>query len=60
MDNFSGSSLESAWIGTEQARQFKIEGDKLQVLTPWRIMPNWADKGETRSIITFERFKKEQ
>lgn len=47
-----------AWVGTEQARQFKVEGDKLQVLTPWRLMPNWADKGETRSIITFERFKK--
>lgn len=45
-----------AWVGTEQARQFKIEGNKLQVLTPWRVMPNWADKGETRSIITFERF----
>lgn len=45
-----------AWIGTEQARQFTIDGNKLQVLTPWRIMPNWADKGETRSIITFERF----
>lgn len=27
----------------------------MQVLTPWRIMPNWADKGMTRSIITFER-----
>jgi hypothetical protein len=27
----------------------------LTVLTPWRIMPNWADKGMTRSIITFER-----
>ncbi|WP_392560955.1 lipocalin-like domain-containing protein [Orbus sturtevantii] len=45
------------WVGTEQARQFKIEGDRLQVLTPWRIMPNWADKGQTRSIITFVRLK---
>lgn len=44
-----------AWVGTEQRRQFAIEGDRLQVLTPWRVMPNWADKGETRSIITFER-----
>jgi hypothetical protein len=43
------------WISTEQARSFRIEGDRLQVLTPWRIMPNWADKGMTRSIITFER-----
>jgi hypothetical protein len=45
------------WIGTEQARSFKIDGDRLQVLTPWRVMPNWADKGMTRSIVTFERSK---
>ncbi|WP_337926383.1 lipocalin-like domain-containing protein [Luteimonas saliphila] len=44
-----------AWVGTEQRRQFALDGDRLQVLTPWRVMPNWADKGETRSIITFER-----
>jgi hypothetical protein len=46
-----------AWVGTEQKRAFKVEGDRLQVLTPWRVMPNWADKGMTRSIITFERAK---
>ena len=45
------------WIGTEQSRNFKIEGEKLQVLTPWRVMPNWADKGMSRSIITFEKAK---
>jgi hypothetical protein len=44
-----------AWVGTEQRRQFALEGDRLRVLTPWRVMPNWADKGETRSIVTFER-----
>jgi len=43
------------WIGSEQIRPFKLDGDKLQVLTPWRMMPNWADKGMTRSIIAFER-----
>jgi hypothetical protein len=43
------------WVGTEQSRSFKIEGNRLSVLTPWRLMPNWADKGMTRSIITFER-----
>ena len=46
-----------AWVGTEQSRAFKVEGERLQVLTPWRVMPNWADKGMTRSIITFERVK---
>jgi hypothetical protein len=43
------------WVGTEQVRPFKLEADQLQVLTPWRLMPNWADKGMTRSIITFDR-----
>ncbi len=45
------------WVGTEQTRFFKVDGDRLQVLTPWRIMPNWAEKGMQRSIITFERPK---
>jgi hypothetical protein len=36
---------------------FTLEGDRLRVLTPWRVMPNWADRGETRSIVTFERGK---
>jgi hypothetical protein len=45
------------WVGTEQKRSFKVDGDRLQVHTPWRIMPDWADKGMTRSIVTFERSK---
>ncbi len=45
------------WVGTEQARSFKINGDRLQVLTSWMILPNWPDKGMTRSILTFERSK---
>jgi hypothetical protein len=43
------------WVGTRQVRAFKLEGDRLDVLTPWRIMPNCSDKGTTRSIISFER-----
>ena len=27
------------WVGTEQVRSFKLEGERLQVLTPWRVMP---------------------
>ena len=45
------------WIGTEQIRSFQVNGERLVVLTPWRVMPNWADKGMTRSIVTFERSK---
>jgi hypothetical protein len=45
------------WVGTEQKRHFKVDGERLQVLTPWRVMPNWPEKGMTRSIVTFERVK---
>ena len=41
------------WVGTEQRRQFEIKDNSLRVLTTWRIMPNWADKGLQRSILTF-------
>jgi hypothetical protein len=45
------------WIDTEQTRSFRVDGERLQVLTPWRVMPNWPEKGMTRSIVTFERAK---
>jgi hypothetical protein len=45
------------WVGTEQARDFKIDGDRLRVLTPWRVMPNWPEKGMQRSIVAFERYQ---
>ncbi|QCI98247.1 lipocalin-like domain-containing protein [Agrobacterium larrymoorei] len=43
------------WVGTTQCRKFRRTGDRLEVLTPWRQMPNWP--GTTRSIVTFERDK---
>lgn len=43
------------WIGTKQVRTFKLDGDRLDILTPWRVMPNWSDRGTTRSIVSFER-----
>jgi hypothetical protein len=45
------------WVGTEQRRSFKVDGDRLAVLTPWRIMPNWPERGLQRSIVSFERAK---
>jgi hypothetical protein len=45
------------WIGTEQTRSFTVDGDRLQVVTPWRVMPNWPEKGMQRSLIMFEREK---
>ena len=45
------------WVGSEQERFFRLDGDRLEVTTPWRIMPNWPEKGMTRSVLTFERSK---
>ena len=45
------------WVDTEQTRYFKIDGNRLQITTPWRIMPNWAGKGMSRSIVTLDRAK---
>ena len=42
------------WVGTEQTRFFTIDGDMLTVHTPWRVMPNWSEKGLTRSIVRFQ------
>ena len=41
------------WVNTEQRRQFEIKNNRLRVLTTWRVMPNWGDKGLQRSILTF-------
>ena len=45
------------WVGTEQVRSLTVDGERLQVLSPWRVNPNWPDKGMTRSILTFDRSK---
>jgi len=45
------------WVGTEQKRFFKLEGNRLQVITTWGVHPNWPDKGMTRRILTFEKVK---
>jgi hypothetical protein len=41
------------WVGTEQVRSLTVDGERLQVLSPWRVTPNWPDKGMTRSIVAF-------
>ena len=43
------------WVGTEQTRYFRIDDDLLTVTTPWRVMPNWPERGLTRSIVSFQR-----
>lgn len=44
-----------SWVGTQQRRHFQRDGNRLQVMTPWRVMPNWGAHGHSRSIIEFER-----
>jgi hypothetical protein len=55
------TKVDVAWspefVGTEQRRFFKVDGDRLQVLTTWGVHPNWPDKGMQRRILTFERAK---
>jgi hypothetical protein len=43
-----------AWVGTEQARDYKVDGAKLQVLSPPQPNPNFGGK-TMRGIFTFER-----
>jgi hypothetical protein len=55
------TKVDVAWspefVGTEQTRFFKADGDRLQVLAPWLIHPNWPEKGMVRRVLTFERAK---
>jgi hypothetical protein len=45
------------WVGTDQVRTLTVDGERLTVMSPWRVNPNWPDKGMTRSIVTFARSK---
>jgi Lipocalin-like domain len=43
-----------ALVGTEQARFFRVDGDRLQEITQWTLRP---EKGMGRTVITWERAK---
>jgi hypothetical protein len=43
-----------AWVGTEQTRFFRVDGDRLQEMTEWSVRP---EKGMGRTVITYERAK---
>ena len=51
------SSWNPAWVGTEQERSFKIDGDRLQTFSPWVQSVTRPEKGMARSSIAFERAK---
>ena len=42
-----------SWIGTEQMRFFKVEGDSLMVSTPWQPSPNLPGNPETRHVLVW-------
>jgi hypothetical protein len=43
-----------AWVGTEQARTFALEGERLKEMT---AVMNRPDKGMVRFVLTWERVK---
>ena len=53
------TKVDVAWnpefVGTEQRRFFKVNGNRLHVITTWGVHPNWPEKGMQRRILTFER-----
>jgi len=46
-----------AWVGTEQVRFFRFEGDRLQVTTAWMQSLVRPERGMARGFLTFERAK---
>jgi len=47
-------SANPAWVGTEQARSFRIDGNRLQEMTAWMARP---DNKMARAVIKYERAK---
>ena len=50
-------SWNPAWIGTDQVRFFKFDGNRLQVNTQWMQSVVRPEKGMGRATMTFERVK---
>ncbi len=46
-----------AWIGTEQVRFVKFDGDQLQMTTDWLESTTRPGAGKVRVFMTFERAK---
>jgi hypothetical protein len=50
-------SWNPVWIGTEQVRFFKIDGDRIQHISPWIPAVSRPERGMGRGITTLERVK---
>jgi hypothetical protein len=50
-------SWNPTWLGTEQVRTFKIDGDRLQHISDWMPAVTKPERGMGRGILTLERVK---
>ena len=50
-------SWNPAWLGTEQIRFFKVDGDRLQVISMWVQDTVKPQRGMVRGFLTFDRVK---
>ncbi len=50
-------SVNPAWVGTEQVRFLRFDGDQLQSTTEWLQSTTRPQAGTVRAFMTFERVK---
>ena len=50
-------SWNPAWVGKEQVRTFKIDGDRLQHISDWMPAVTKPERGMGRGVVTLERVK---
>ena len=50
-------SWNEAWTGTDQVRFFKLDGNRLDIVSAWAPAPNLPDHPTVRGILSWERSK---
>ncbi len=50
-------SWNESWTGTEQTRDIKLDGNRLDILTAWAPAPNIAGNPTVRGVLVWERSK---
>jgi hypothetical protein len=51
------ASWKPEWVGTEQGRFFRFDGDRLQITTMWLQAVIKPERRMMRGSLTFERAK---
>jgi len=52
------TTVDVAWFPsyrTEQAREYKLEGERLTVSTPWGIDPRVPQRGESQQVLVWQK-----